>query len=49
MKNLIMDSPARDFTDSLLLGNGRLGACVYGETLREQLFFKRKLSLVRKS
>ena len=38
MNNLIMDSPARDFTESLLIGNGRLGACVYGEILREQLF-----------
>lgn len=38
MNSLIMDSPARDFTESLLIGNGRLGACVYGEVLREQLF-----------
>ncbi|MBQ8200547.1 MAG: glycoside hydrolase family 95 protein [Clostridia bacterium] len=37
MPKLIMDHPARDFTESLLIGNGRLGACVYGEKLREQL------------
>jgi alpha-L-fucosidase 2 len=34
---ILFDAPARDFTESLLLGNGRLGACVYGEVLREQL------------
>jgi len=37
MHKLIMDAPARDFTESLILGNGRLGACVYGELLREQI------------
>lgn len=37
MHKLIMDAPARDFTESLTLGNGRLGACVYGELLREQI------------
>lgn len=37
MHKLILDSPARDFTESLTVGNGRLGACVYGELLREQL------------
>ena len=36
MHKLIMDAPARDFTESLTLGNGRLGACVHGELLREQ-------------
>ena len=34
---ILFDTPARDFTESLLIGNGRLGACVYGEVLREQL------------
>ena len=37
MHQLILDTPARDFTESHLLGNGRLGACVYGELLREQV------------
>ena len=37
MNHLILDTPARDFTESCLLGNGRLGACVYGELLREQV------------
>ncbi len=37
MYQLIFDAPARDFTESLPLGNGRLGACVYGELLREQV------------
>lgn len=31
------DRPAHDFTESYPLGNGRLGACIYGETLREQV------------
>lgn len=34
---LFLDTPARDFTESFPIGNGRLGACVYGEVLREQL------------
>ena len=34
---LYLDFPAHDFTESLPIGNGRLGACVYGEVLREQL------------
>lgn len=34
---IIFDTPARDFTESLLIGDGRLGACVYGEVLREQV------------
>ena len=34
---IFLNTPARDFTESLLVGNGRLGACVYGEVLREQL------------
>lgn len=37
MHNIIFDTPARDFTESLTMGNGRLGACVYGELLREQV------------
>lgn len=37
MEQMIYHAPARDFTESLLIGNGRLGACVYGELLREQL------------
>lgn len=37
MHQLYLDHPARDFTESLPVGNGRLGACVYGELLREQV------------
>ncbi|MDD6614889.1 MAG: glycoside hydrolase family 95 protein [Lachnospiraceae bacterium] len=37
VNQILFDTPARDFTESLLIGNGRLGACVYGEVLREQL------------
>ena len=37
LNQIFFDAPARDFTESLLIGNGRLGACVYGEVLREQL------------
>ena len=42
MHKLIMDAPARDFTESLTLGNGRLGACVYGELQRERQAMMRK-------
>ena len=34
---VLLTEPAGDFTASLQIGNGRLGANVYGETLREQL------------
>lgn len=37
VNQILFDAPARDFTESLLIGNGRLGACIYGEVLREQL------------
>lgn len=37
LDQIFFDTPARDFTESLLIGNGRLGACVYGEVLREQM------------
>lgn len=37
MHQLYLDAPARDFIESLPMGNGRLGACVYGELLREQV------------
>ena len=37
MHQLYLDAPARDFTESLTMGNGRLGACIYGELLREQV------------
>ena len=37
MQQLLFDTPARDFIESLPMGNGRLGACVYGEVLREQV------------
>ncbi len=39
MKNTILfyDSPAKEWTDALALGNGRLGAMVYGEIAKERI------------
>ncbi|MCD8538429.1 MAG: glycoside hydrolase family 95 protein, partial [Leadbetterella sp.] len=34
---VLFRAPARSFTESLPLGNGRLGALVYGNTSRERI------------
>jgi len=34
---LIFDAPATDFLEAIPIGNGRIGAMIYGEVLREQV------------
>ncbi|MGN0294558.1 MAG: glycosyl hydrolase family 95 catalytic domain-containing protein [Lachnospiraceae bacterium] len=34
---LLFNKPARTFTETLPIGNGRLGALIYGEVMREQV------------
>ena len=35
--DLLFKNPAREFTEVLPIGNGRLGAMIYGEVMREQI------------
>ena len=35
--DLLFKNPAREFTETLPIGNGRLGAMIYGEIMREQI------------
>ena len=34
---LLFKNPAKEFTETLPIGNGRLGALIYGEVMREQI------------
>jgi alpha-L-fucosidase 2 len=40
-KELIFDKPASHFTESLPLGNGKLGAMVFGRTNTERILIGR--------
>lgn len=35
--DLLFHQPAKEFTETLPIGNGRLGALIYGEVMREQI------------